>query len=100
MSPSLAKLMPEAAIYMTTRDARSAGVAPGDHVEVATELGYAELVVAIDDTLAPRTVYVPFNLPETSVLGASPGVSLEHADPACAAVSYPGFWEALQELSS
>ena len=77
MSPSLARLMPEAAVYLNSRDARSAGVGPGDRVEVTTELGYAELAVAIDDSLAPRTVYVPLNLPETSVLGAAPGVTIE-----------------------
>jgi predicted molibdopterin-dependent oxidoreductase YjgC len=80
MSPSLAGLMPEAAIYMTTKDARSAGVEAGHRVEVTTELGYAELEVMIDNSLAPRTVYVPFNLPETSVLGASPGVTVHSLD--------------------
>jgi NADH-quinone oxidoreductase subunit G len=77
MSPSLAGLMPEAAVYMNPRDARSAGVEEGQRVEVATELGYAELEVAFDPSLALRTVYVPFNLPETSVLGAAPGVTVE-----------------------
>ena len=76
MSPSLAALMPAPAVYLSRKDARSAGVEPGDHVEVATDLGYADLEVAIDDSLAPRTVYVPFNLPETSVLGASAEVTI------------------------
>ena len=80
MSPSLARLMPEAVVYMNPRDARSAGVEAGRPVEVTTELGYAELEVALDESLAPRTVYVPFNLPETSVLGASPGVTVEPVD--------------------
>ncbi|MEN8185311.1 MAG: molybdopterin dinucleotide binding domain-containing protein, partial [Myxococcota bacterium] len=76
MSPSLAGLMPEAAVFMNGRDAKSAGVAAGERVEVTTELGYAELEVVIDDSLARRTVYVPFNLPETSVLGADANITV------------------------
>ena len=80
MSPSLARLMPAPVVYLNGRDARSAGVEAGDRVEVSTDLGYADLEVAIDDSLAPRTIYVPFNLPETSVIGASAGVTVERLD--------------------
>jgi NADH-quinone oxidoreductase subunit G len=77
MSPSLARLMPEAAVHLNSRDARALGLQAGDHVEVTTDLGDAELVVQIDDSLALRTAYVPANLPETAFLGASPGVTVD-----------------------
>ncbi len=77
MSPSLARLMPAAMVYMHPRDARAAGVEAGLRVELTNDRGYAELEVALDESLARRTVYVPFNLPETSVLGASPAVTVQ-----------------------
>jgi len=80
MSPSLARLMSEALVHMHPRDARAAGVEAGQRVELTTDVGYAELEVALDESLARRTVYVPFNLPETSLLGASPAVTVEPID--------------------
>lgn len=80
MSPSLASLMPAAAVYLHPRDARALGVAEGDRVEVSTDLGDAELVVAYDDSIARRTAYVPANLPETAMLGAAPGLTIERLE--------------------
>ena len=80
MSPSLARLMSEALVHMHPRDAKAAGVEAGQRVELTTDFGYAELEVALDESLARRTVYVPFNLPETSLLGASPAVTVEPID--------------------
>jgi len=80
MSPSLASLMPAAAVYLHPRDARALGVAEGDRVEASTDLGDAELVVAYDDSIARRTAYVPANLPETAMLGAAPGLTIERLE--------------------
>ena len=80
MSPSLARLMPSAYVYLHPRDARALGVEEGERVEVLNDTGYAELEVALDESLARRTAYVPANLPETAALGAAPGVTVERLD--------------------
>jgi NADH-quinone oxidoreductase subunit G len=77
MSPSLARLMPHAAVHLHPLDARALGVEEGQRVEVRTDVGDAELEVTFDETIARRTAYVPANLPETAMLGASPGVTVE-----------------------
>ena len=76
MSPSLARLMPAAAVHLHPRDAGSLGVVPGQRVEVITDIGDAELEIVLDDSMARRTAYVPANLPETAMLGASAGVTV------------------------
>ena len=47
----------------------------GQTVEISNDRGSAELPLAFDASLAPGTVYVPANLPETSVLGG--GLAVE-----------------------
>ena len=47
---------------------------------MSTDLGDAELVVAYDDSIARRTAYVPANLPETAMLGAAPGLTIERLE--------------------
>jgi NADH-quinone oxidoreductase subunit G len=71
MSPGLASVMAEARAYLHPRDAGAIAAADGQMVEVTTGLGSAELPLALDSSLAPGTVYVPANLPETAALGAS-----------------------------
>jgi anaerobic selenocysteine-containing dehydrogenase len=58
MGDSLAPLAPEPAAHLHPDDAARLGVGAGDRVTV----GGAALPVVLDPTLAPRTVYVPFNL--------------------------------------
>jgi len=77
MSPSLAALMPTAAVYIHPRDARALNLEEEQHVEVITGTGYADLAVAFDDSLARRTVYLPANLPETAMVGSSLEVTLK-----------------------
>ncbi len=75
--PSLAKVIPVAAAYLNPDDAAAAGLEPGTLVEVAGAKGSVALPVAIDESLAASTVYVPFNLDETSVLGRALDVTVE-----------------------
>jgi len=71
--PSLGKLAADPAAYLHPDDAARLGV--NGRVRVTGSAGSAELATIIDPTLAPGTVYVPFNLGVT--LGSDPAVSLE-----------------------
>jgi predicted molibdopterin-dependent oxidoreductase YjgC len=62
MGPSLAKLAPEAAAYLNPKDAAGLGLDDGDSVTLSGSAGEATLSVRFDGSLAPGTVYVPFNL--------------------------------------
>jgi NADH-quinone oxidoreductase subunit G len=73
--PSLAKLARPAAAHLHPDDAARIGVAEGGRVVVAGDGGEAQLPVSLDPSLAPGTVYVPFNLGVSP--GASPGVTVE-----------------------
>jgi len=77
MSPALSALMPAAAVHVHPRDAGALGLSDGDEVEVRGEIGAVDLPVRIDPSLAPRTVFVAANLPETADLEASGSVTLE-----------------------
>jgi anaerobic selenocysteine-containing dehydrogenase len=59
--PSLAKLAAAPAAHLHPDDAARLGVAAGESVTVRS--GSVEVVLAatVDPSLAPRTVYVPFN---------------------------------------
>jgi NADH-quinone oxidoreductase subunit G len=76
MSPGLASVMAEARAYLHPRDAGAITAAEGQVVEVTTKHGSAELPLAFDASLAPGTVYVPANLPETALLGAALAVEI------------------------
>jgi NADH-quinone oxidoreductase subunit G len=76
MSPGLAAVMAEAKVFMHPRDAGQVGAAAGQTVEVFNDRGAAELPLEIDPSLAPGTVFVPANLPETSVLGGDLAVEV------------------------
>jgi NADH-quinone oxidoreductase subunit G len=69
--PSLAKLAPEPAVHLHPDDARRYGVGTDSPVRISGSAGEAELTVRLDDSLAPGTVYLPFNL------GVSIGTGLE-----------------------
>jgi NADH-quinone oxidoreductase subunit G len=60
--PSLARLAPEPAAYLHPGDAARIGVDAGGLVRLSGESGEAELPAALDDTLEPGTVYLPFNI--------------------------------------
>ncbi len=70
---SLHTLAPGAAAYMTRADATGLGVAEGSTVSVNDH----ELPVVFDDTLAPGTLYVPFNQPGSPNVGDHLGVRLK-----------------------
>jgi len=69
--PSLLKLVAEPAAYLHPDDGSSLGIAAGDRVVLRGGSGEATLAAALDASLAPGTVYLPFNL------GASVGAGLE-----------------------
>jgi NADH-quinone oxidoreductase subunit G len=73
--PSLAKLVRQAAAHLHPDDAGRLGVGEGGRVVVTGDGEACELPVALDDSLAPGTVYIPFNLGVSP--GASPGVTVE-----------------------
>jgi len=77
MSPALAALMPAAVVHVHPRDAGALGLVEGDEVEVRGDVGAIDLPVALDATLAPGSVYVAANLPETADLEAATAVTLE-----------------------
>jgi NADH-quinone oxidoreductase subunit G len=62
MGPSLAKLAPQVAAYLNSADMTRLGVAAGDQVRLTGSAGSAEVTAARDDSVAPGTVYLPFNL--------------------------------------
>jgi NADH-quinone oxidoreductase subunit G len=62
MGPSLAKLAPEAAAHLNPEDAAGLGIEDGSTVKLTGSAGEATLEARLDDSLAPGTVYLPFNL--------------------------------------
>ena len=78
-SPSLSRLAPDAAAYMTPDYAASLGLAEGDEIEVPLVAGAVTLPVHFDPTLHEGAVYVPFNQPGMDIRfgvdGPSGGVS-------------------------
>ncbi len=77
--PSLARVVPVAAAYVHPNDATRLGLTAGTLVTVAGDRGEIDLPLGLDESLAPGTVYVPFNLDETSELGNALAVTLEAA---------------------
>jgi predicted molibdopterin-dependent oxidoreductase YjgC len=77
LSPSLAKLAPEGAAYLHPADAARLQVDESRSVRVSAGGSSVELPVRLDDSLAQGTVYVPFQLPSTAGLAASPTVTVE-----------------------
>ena len=75
-SPALAALAPAPRAHLHPRDAALLAVTDGDIVAIEG-IGSVALPVVLDSTLAPRTVYVPFNLAATASLGASPSVNVD-----------------------
>jgi NADH-quinone oxidoreductase subunit G len=75
-SPSLAALIPPAAVYLCGSDLESLGVASGSPVTVAGEGGSVTLPAMLDDSLGAGTVYVPANLGETAELSATVTVTV------------------------
>ena len=77
MSPSLAPLAPDAAVYMNAAEVAALGVEPGAIVIVEGDSGTAELPVVVDNSLGNGSVYVPANLAATRALGSSVAVAIE-----------------------
>jgi assimilatory nitrate reductase catalytic subunit len=75
-SPALAALAPAPQAHLHPRDAALLAVSEGDLVAIEA-IGTVQLPVVLDSTLAPRTVYVPFNLAGTAGLGASAAVTVD-----------------------
>jgi predicted molibdopterin-dependent oxidoreductase YjgC len=75
-SPALAALAPAPRAHLHPRDAALLAVSEGDLVAIEA-IGTVQLPVVLDSTLAPRTVYVPFNLAGTAGLGASAAVTVD-----------------------
>ena len=67
------QLAPGAAVYLRSDDAIGLGVSEGSVVLADGN----ELIVKIDDTLAPATVYVPFNQPDGPALGSKLEIKLK-----------------------
>ena len=77
-SPSLARLAPGAAAYLSPADAAARRVGEGEHVEISLGNRSFSLPVRLDPSLSDGTVYVPFNQPGMSgyvVDGAAGGSS-------------------------
>jgi predicted molibdopterin-dependent oxidoreductase YjgC len=78
--PSLGKLVGVVAVHLNPDDAVRLGLASGDMVRVTSAGGgEVEMPLALDPSLAPGTVYVPFNLDGSSVLAGAVEVHLEAA---------------------
>ena len=77
-SPGIAEFAPDAAVHLHPSDAEALSVEEGDLVVVTVD-GEAELGVVFDLSLAPGTVYVPFNQRGSAALGASGEVTIEPA---------------------
>jgi NADH-quinone oxidoreductase subunit G len=75
MGPSLAKLAAKPALYLHPDDAAALKVAAGDRVSITGSSGTAEIDAALDPSLAPGTVYLPFNRGVT--VGSDPAVTVE-----------------------
>jgi len=76
MSPSLAPLAPEAAVYLNAAEVTALGFTPGQRILVEGDAGSAELPLAIDNSLGNGTAYVPANLAATRTLGGSVAVAI------------------------
>ncbi len=76
MSPSLAPLAPEAALYLNSAELKALGVEPGALMIVEGDAGSVELPVLVDNSLGNGTAYVPANLPATRALGASVAIAI------------------------
>lgn len=74
-SASLASLAPGVALYLHPDDASGMGIESGTVVRITGTSGAAELPAAIDGSLAPGTVYLPFNL--GPAIGSGHGVAVE-----------------------
>jgi len=61
-STSLAKMRPEAAVHLHSVDAARLGIEAGSPVRLRGSAGEAEVKAVLDDSLAPGTAYLPFNL--------------------------------------
>ncbi len=75
--PSLAGLAGAAALHIRSDDAAGLGVAAGQRVRLTGSAGSAELDAVFDDSLAPGTVHLPFNL--GAGVGSGLAVSVEPA---------------------
>jgi NADH-quinone oxidoreductase subunit G len=76
--PSIAGLAPVATVHLHPEDAEALSVAEGDPVVVSVD-GEARLTAVLDRTLAPGTIYVPFNQLGSASLGAIGVVTVEPA---------------------
>ena len=75
-SPGIAGFSPSAAIHLHPKDAEALSVEEGDRLLVTVD-GEAELTAVLDRSLAPGTVYVPFNQRGSAALGAVGAVKVE-----------------------
>jgi NADH-quinone oxidoreductase subunit G len=75
-SPGIAAFGAPAAVAMHPKDAKALGITDGARVVVGVE-GESELTATMDSGLAPGTISIPFNQPETAVLGAVGAVTVE-----------------------
>ena len=76
-SLSLPNLAPGGAAHLHPSDAKKLGVTEGARLSIRSESGTAVLPVALDPSLVPGVVYVPFNQPGVPSLGDGPAVDLE-----------------------
>ncbi len=77
--PSLSRVVPVAAAHVHPSDAKRLGLTPSTLVRVSGDGGEIALPLALDASLEPGTVYVPFNLDETTELGNDLEVTVEPA---------------------
>ena len=77
MDPSLAKLAQKPVLFLHPEDASSLGVSAGDQVRVSGSGGSADVGAAVDSSLSPGVVYLPFNLGVS--VGSDPSVKVEKA---------------------
>ncbi len=77
MDPSLAKLTQKPVLFLHPDDASSLGVSAGDQVRVSGSGGSADVGAAVDPSLSPGVVYLPFNLGVS--VGSDPSVKVEKA---------------------
>ncbi len=79
--PSLARVVPVAAAHLHPSDAKRLGLEPGSLVTVSGAGGEIDLPLSLDASLEAGTVYVPFNLDETTELGNALEVTVHSASP-------------------
>ncbi len=75
--PALAGLAGAASLHIHPADAVRLGIAEGGTARLSGTSGVSELPVVFDPSLAPGTVYLPFNLGVS--VGVGPAVSVEAA---------------------